>query len=144
MTETAPTKEDILRRLNLGGLIKDWGGFEKLMAKLNLPGNVAVEHDVTLIGKSGAPRQVDVLIRHQQGLIQHLVVIDCKHWRSRVSRAEVDALVNTVREVRASRGVLFSVMGFESGAIKQAEADGSPREGARKSANCSAYSFADK
>lgn len=120
----APTDEELIRRLNLGGLIKDWGGFEKLVADLNSTGNVSVEHDVKLVGKSGAPRQIDVLIRHKQGLIEHLVVIDCKHWRSRVSRAEVDALANTVRELNASRGVLFSIQGFESGAITQAKADG--------------------
>lgn len=119
-----PTDEAILKRLNLGGLIKDWGGFEKLVAELNATGSVTVEHDVKLVGKSGASRQIDVLIRHRQGLIEHLVLVDCKRWKSRVSRSDVDSLVNTVRELNASRGVLFSVMGFESGAIAQAKADG--------------------
>ncbi len=121
----APEVEDAIQKaLNLGGLVSDWGGFEKLVAELNATGNVTVEHDVKLTGKSGAPRQIDVLIRHQEGLIEHLVIIDCKHWKERVSRVEVDALATSVRELNASRGVLFSVMGFESGAVTQAKADG--------------------
>ena len=121
----AKEAEDAIQKaLNLGGLVSDWGGFEKLVAALNAIGNVSVEHDVRLTGKSGAPRQIDVLIRHQEGLIEHLVIIDCKHWKQRVSRAEVDALATSVRELNASRGVLFSVMGFESGAVMQAKADG--------------------
>ena len=100
------------------------GGFERLVADLNRTGNVTVEHDVKLPGKSGASRQIDVLIRHREGLIEPLVIIDCKHWKQRVGRSEVDALAASVRELNASRGVLFSVMGFESGAITQAEADG--------------------
>jgi hypothetical protein len=86
MGDGAPSEEEILRRLNLGGLIKDWGGFEKLVAELNLSGNVTVEYNVKLRGKSGAERQIDVLIRHLQGLIEHLVVIDCKHWATKVPR----------------------------------------------------------
>lgn len=121
----APEVEDAIQKaLNLGGLVSDWGGFEKLVAELNATGNVTVEHDVKLTGKSGAARQIDVLIRHQEGLIEHLVIIDCKHWKERVSRVEVDALATSVRELNASRGVLFSVMGFESGAVTQAKADG--------------------
>ena len=127
MTEKKLTKEAeeaLQKALNLGGLVKDWGGFEKLIADLNLTGNVTVEHDVRLVGRSGAPRQIDVLIRHQEGLIEHLVIIDCKHWKERVGRSEVDALATSVRELNASRGVLFSVLGFESGAITQAKAEG--------------------
>ncbi|MHB1756821.1 MAG: restriction endonuclease [Leptospirillum sp.] len=120
----ADTEEKIQKTLKLGGLISDWGGFEKLVAKLNETGHVTVEHNVKMVGRSGAPRQIDVLIRHKEGLYEHLIIIDCKHWKERVSRAQVDALATSVRELNASRGVLFSVMGFESGAVTQAKAEG--------------------
>ena len=100
-------EEAIQKALNLGGLVTDWGGFERLVADLNRTGNVTVEHDVKLPGESGASRQIDVLIRHREGLIEHLVIIDCKHWKQRVGRSEVDALAASVRELNASRGVLF-------------------------------------
>lgn len=103
--------------------VKDWGGFEKLVAKLNETGDVTVEHNVVLTGRSGAPRQIDVLIRHKQGLYEHRVIAECKYWNSPVERLHVDALAITVREVGASRGVIFSSKGFQSGAITQAEHD---------------------
>lgn len=108
----------------LSHLVADWGGFEKLIAQLNDTGLVTVEHNVTLVGRSGAPRQIDVLVRHKEGLYEHKTIIECKYWKSRVSRLHVDALATTVRELNASRGVIFSVVGFESGAITQAQHDG--------------------
>lgn len=60
-------------------LISDWGGFEKLIAELHQTGEVSVQHDVTLPGRSGAPRQIDVLVRHKQGLYEHQIVVECKY-----------------------------------------------------------------
>jgi hypothetical protein len=104
-------------------LVGDWGGFEKLVATLHETGEVVVERDLSLPGRSGATRQIDVLIRHRQGLYEHLVVVECKYWRSAVERLHVDALATTVREVGASKGVIFSSSGFQSGAITQAKHD---------------------
>jgi hypothetical protein len=109
--------------MSIGDLVTDWGGFEKLVAELHETGEVTVQHDVTLTGGSGAPRQIDVLIRHKQGLYEHLVVAECKYWNSSVQRQDVDALAMTVREVGASRGVIFSTKGFQSGAVAQAKHD---------------------
>jgi Restriction endonuclease len=109
--------------LKIEDLVKDWGGFEKLVAKLHETGDVRVEHNVTLVGASGAPRQIDVLIRHKQGLYEHLVIVECKYWNDPVDRQQVDALANTVRELGAAKGVIFSKKGFQSGAIAQAKHD---------------------
>jgi hypothetical protein len=107
----------------LADLVKDWGGFEKLVADLSQTGEVTVEHNVVLTGRSGAPRQIDVLIRHKKGLIEHLVIVECKYWNSSVERLHVDALATTIREVGASRGVIISTADFQSGAIEQARHD---------------------
>jgi hypothetical protein len=107
----------------LADMIKDWNGFEKLVAQLHETGTVIVQHNVTLIGKSGAPRQIDVLVRHTEGLYEHLIVIECKYRNSHVERLHVDALATTIKEVGASKGVIFSTKGFQSGAITQAEHD---------------------
>ena len=105
----------------LENIVTDWGGFEQLVASLNETGNVSVEHNVTLVGKSGAPRQVDVLLRHKQGLYEHLVIVECKWLATPVERLHIDALATTVRELGASRGVIFSRKGFQSGALAQAK-----------------------
>jgi len=101
----------------LRSLVEDWGGFEKLVAKLHETGTVEVEHNVTLTGKSGAPRQIDVLVKHREGLYEHLIIIECKYWKENVSRLHVDALVTAVHDLNASRGVIFSAKGFQEGAI---------------------------
>jgi hypothetical protein len=105
----------------ISDLVKDWGGFEKLIAEFHETGEVTVEHNAILIGKSGAPRQIDVLIRHKQGLYDHLVIAECKYWNSPVERLHIDALTTAIQDVGASRGVLFSTKGFQSGAITQAK-----------------------
>ncbi len=107
--------------MSIADLITDWGGFEQLVAKLHETGHVTVEHNVILTGRSGAPRQIDVLIRHKQDLYEYLVIAECKYWNSPVERLHVDALATTMREVGASRGVIFSTKGFQSGVITQAK-----------------------
>ena len=110
--------------LSIEHLVVDWGGFEELVKQLHQTGDVSVERNVTLIGRSGAPRQIDVLLRHRQGLYEHLVIIECKYWNTNVDRGEVDALATAVRDVGASKGVIFSTKGFQSGAITQARHEG--------------------
>lgn len=111
---TAPTA--------LSDLFTDWGGFEQFVAELHRTGSVTVEHNVTLTGRSGAPRQIDVLVRHKEGLYEHLIVVECKYRKSPLARHHVDAMETTIREVGASRGVIFSTNGFQRGAIEQAAA----------------------
>lgn len=106
--------------MNLTELVTDWGGFERLVAALHETGDVTVEHNVQLVGKSGAPRQIDVLLKHKQGLYEHIVIVECKHWSSPIERLHVDALATTVKELGAARGVIFSTKGFQSGALTQA------------------------
>ena len=108
----------------LDDLVQDWGGFERLIAELHDTGTVTVEHNVVLTGRSGAPRQIDVLVRHREGLYEHLIVVECKYRNTPVERLHVDALATTVREVGAARGVIFSTKGFQSGTVTQAEHEG--------------------
>ncbi|NPC57824.1 restriction endonuclease [Caenimonas soli] len=104
----------------LSQLVTDWGGFERLVARLHDTGAVTVEHNVTLTGNSGTPRQIDVVVRHTEGLYQHLIIVECKYWKENVSRLHVDALATAVRDLGASRGVIFSASGFQEGAVKAA------------------------
>jgi hypothetical protein len=122
-TQNEANKGNMMTERALSDLVSDWGGFEQLVARLHETGNVLVEHNVTLPGKSGAPRQIDVLVRHTEGLYEHLIVVECKYRNAPIERLHVDALATTIREVGASRGVIFSTHGFQSGAITQAQHD---------------------
>jgi hypothetical protein len=105
----------------LSEIFTDWGGFEQFVAELHKTGSVVVEHNVTLKGRSGASRQVDVLVHHKEGLYEHLIVVECKFRKSPIKREHVDSMATTIREVGASRGVIFSTKGFQRGAIEQAK-----------------------
>ncbi|MCA0406066.1 MAG: restriction endonuclease [Proteobacteria bacterium] len=100
------------------------GGFEELVKRMHETGSVKVERNVKKEGKSGANRQIDVLISHTQGLYVHETIAECKYWNKRVSRLHVDALATTIRELGASKGAIFSTKGFQDGAIKQARHEG--------------------
>jgi len=106
---------------DLSGLVQDWGSFELLVAKLNETGTAKVQHNVVLTGKSGAPRQIDVAIRHREGLYEHLIIVECKYWKENVSRLHVDALQSAIQDLGASKGVIFSVAGFQEGAVTAAK-----------------------
>jgi hypothetical protein len=105
-------------------IVTDWGGFEKLVAELHETGEVGVEHNVRLVGKSGAPRQIDVLVRHTQGLYEHLILVECKYWKENVSRLHVDALHTAVSDLNAAKGVIFTTKGFQEGAMTAAKSFG--------------------
>lgn len=111
----------VAETMTIETLVGNWGGFEKLVAQLHETGDVTVETNVVLPGRSGAPRQIDVLIRHRQGFHEHLVIVECKFLAKGVKRLHVDALVTTMREVGASRGVMFTNNSYQVGAVRQAK-----------------------
>lgn len=57
-------------------IVDDWGSFERLVAKLHETGSVTVQNNVKLKGQSGAIRQIDVLIKHTQGLGAAKIIVD--------------------------------------------------------------------
>lgn len=63
---------------------------------------------------------VDVAIRFSRFGIDHLWIVECKHWKSRVGKAEVLALQQIVSDVGADRAFLLSETGFQSGAVAAA------------------------
>jgi restriction system protein len=77
------------------------------------------ETDVTLQGVR-TTHDIDVLVKsHHIGFVVTWIV-ECKHWKSRVSKLHVLALREIVADVGADRGILLSECGFQSGAIEAA------------------------
>jgi len=106
------------------GFFTDWGGFETFVAELHKTGHVSVEPNVKLKDRHGIERQIDVLITHERDLYKYLVIVECKHLNRPIERTIVDALANSVRELNASKGVIFTTKGFQSGAVSAAKAYG--------------------
>lgn len=105
-------------------IVKDWNGFEKFIAHLHEDGEVAVSHDQTLTGRSGATRQIDVVVEHKKGPYTYLTLIECKYWKEPVKREQIDVLHASMLDLNASKGVFFTTKGFQRGALKYAESKG--------------------
>ncbi|SOC50969.1 Restriction endonuclease [Blastococcus aggregatus] len=60
---------------------------------------------------------VDVAVRGQRAGQQLLWIVECKRWKTRVSKLHVAALISIVDDVGADRGILLSEAGFQSGAV---------------------------
>ncbi|WP_019098337.1 restriction endonuclease [Pseudomonas putida] len=110
--------------MNPKDIVKDWNGFEKFVAHLHEDGEVTVSHDQTLTGKSGATRQIDVVVEHQKGPYKYLTLIECKYWKDSVKREQIDVLHASMLDLNASKGVFFTTKGFQRGAQKYAESKG--------------------
>lgn len=107
-----------------GDLITDWGGFEQLITDMHNTGSVNVNRNIVMTGLSGAPRQIDVLITHQEGPYEYKTLAECKYWNTRVGRDEVDKFYSTMQDVNASKGVIFTNVGYQEGAEIFAKAKG--------------------
>ncbi|HTR42380.1 MAG TPA: restriction endonuclease [Pseudomonadales bacterium] len=63
---------------------------------------------------------VDVLVKTIQAGFEATWIVECKHWKTRVSKLHVLALREIISDVGADRGILLSEEGFQSGAIEAA------------------------
>lgn len=101
---------------NLRDVVSDWGGFEEFVKEIHESDNVVVQRDVTLTGRSGAPRQIDVHVTHSQGPYKYSTLVECKHWKNKVKRQQVENMYASMEDLGASKGVIFTTSGYQSGA----------------------------
>lgn len=107
---------------NLKDIVSDWGGFEEFVKEIHADDDIVVERDVTLTGQSGAPRQIDVYVTHSKGPYKYSTLIECKHWKNKVKRQQVENLYASMEDLGASKGVIFTTSGYQSGAETYAKA----------------------
>lgn len=107
---------------NLRDVVSDWGGFEEFVKEIHEGEDVTVERDVTLTGLSGAPRQIDVHVTHSKGPYKYSTLIECKHWKNKVKRQQVENMYASMEDLGASKGVIFTTLGYQSGAETYAKA----------------------
>ena len=53
-----------------------------------------------------------------------VVLVECKHEKRRVERQDVQVLESKLESIGAHKGMLFSIAGFQSGALEYADAHG--------------------
>jgi restriction system protein len=63
---------------------------------------------------------IDVFVKSHHVGFDVVWLVECKHWKTRVSKLHVLALREIVADVGADRGILLSENGFQSGAVEAA------------------------
>src|ERR1700731_1259012 len=75
--------------------------------------------DVTVTGVR-TTHDIDVVVKSRHIGFEIMWLVECKHWKTRVSKTHVLALREIVADIGADRGILLSEAGFQSGAIEAA------------------------
>jgi hypothetical protein len=76
--------------------------------------------DVELHGARAA-HQIDVVVRFVRFGIEHKWIVECKHWKRRITKAHVLTAIQVGNDVGADRVIVLSERGFQPGAVAAAE-----------------------
>ncbi|MGB8922668.1 MAG: restriction endonuclease [Pseudomonas sp.] len=79
------------------------------------------EHREVIQGSDG-DYEIDVTARFEFLGMNFLVLVECKHYKNSVKRETLQALHDKMRSVGAQKCALFTTSGFQSGALRYAEA----------------------
>ncbi|MGB1583873.1 MAG: restriction endonuclease [Solirubrobacterales bacterium] len=95
----------------------DWQDFEHFVRDIyERTPDLTVEHNVVEKGRSGATRQTDVKFTHRVAGATYTTLVECKRWKEKVTRDRIDVLAASVEDLGASKGIMFTTTGYESGA----------------------------
>ena len=106
----------------------DWQSYEQLTASiyeaLGKESGVEIEcygAKCKVTGKSGAQHQIDVLVKHSNGVQVMRTAIECKYWDKKVNKTVVSTLAGYIQDAGIEKGVVVSKLGFTTQAIQLAE-----------------------
>lgn len=96
-----------------------WKNYQEEAAAFFRALGLSAETDVTLEGVR-TQHDVDVLVKSQHVGFEITWVVECKHWKTSVSKLHVLALRQIVTDLGADRGILLAESGYQSGAVEAA------------------------
>lgn len=96
-----------------------WKEYQEETASFFRSLGLDVSTDVTVNGVR-TTHDIDVLVKSRHVGFEVVWLVECKHWKTRVSKLHVLALREIVADIGADRGILLSETGFQSGAIESA------------------------
>jgi restriction system protein len=97
----------------------DWRDYQEEAAALFRSMGLVAATNVTVKGVRTA-HDVDVVVKSHHAGFDVTWLVECKHWKSPVSKLHVLALREIVADTGADRGILLCEVGFQSGAIEAA------------------------
>lgn len=96
-----------------------WRDYQEEAAAFFRSIDLSAETDKTIIGVRTS-HDVDVLVKSQHYGFEITWIVECKQWKSPVSKLHVLGLREIVADVGADRGILLSEAGFQRGAKEAA------------------------
>ena len=97
----------------------DWNDYQEEAAALFRAMGLEADTNVTVQGVR-TTHDVDVLVKSHHAGFDITWIVECKHWKSPVTKLHVLALREIVSDTGADRGILLCEAGFQSGAIEAA------------------------
>lgn len=98
----------------------DWKDLQQSVAQLLKECGFAVEIEKTVATVRGSV-EIDVYAEEQVRGRKYVILVECKHWKSRVPQGVIHAFRTVVSDIGANVGYLVSMAGFQSGAFTAAE-----------------------
>lgn len=102
--------------------------------------HIAVRHNETIKGISGATHQIDVLCDFELGGFPYQTLMEIKNWKSPVKKEQIIAFHGILMDIPGQpHGVFVSSSGFQSGAMTYAKTHGIELITIKQEAGASAY-----
>lgn len=102
--------------------------------------HIAVRHNETIKGISGATHQIDVLWDFELGGFPYQTLMEIKNWKSPVKKEQIIAFHGILMDIPGQpHGAFVSSSGFQSGAMTYAKTHGIELITIRQEAGASAY-----
>lgn len=83
--------------------------------------NIEVQHNMSLLGRSGVEHQVDVFWKFRQAGVDHKVIIECKNYSSNITLEKIRNLFGVLHDVGNSQGLMVTKTGYQEGVVTFAE-----------------------
>lgn len=85
--------------------------------------NLVIKHN-TIIEAYDGNYQIDGYIEFTMMGIKYKTIVECKHYKSPITREKVQVLYGKIQSLGAQKGILVSTSNFQSGAMEYARSHG--------------------
>jgi restriction system protein len=97
----------------------DWKNYQEEAAEFFRTLGLDAKTDITVQGVR-TKHDIDVLVKSKHAGFEITWIVECKHWKAKVSKLHVLVLREIVHDTGADRGILLAENGYQSGAIEAA------------------------
>lgn len=96
-----------------------WQEYQEEVAEFFRSLGVEASTNLTIQGVR-TTHDIDVFVESHHAGFDVTWIVECKHWKNKVTKLHVLALREIVTDIGADRGILLAEAGFQSGAIEAA------------------------